>query len=104
MDLFFFHSILIGATPRVRRRMTAGRETRHAHRGIVTEIVELGNRKDEAGNEAKPLLRMRRRGTQDQRNRPTADCANDAGLNSAQGWVGACNGNLRKSVVALPDP
>jgi acyl dehydratase len=57
----FAKPIYIGDTLRVRWRITAKRETRHADRGIVTEQVELVNQHGEVVTEAEHLLMMRRR-------------------------------------------
>lgn len=57
----FAKPIFIGDTLRVRWRITSKRETRHADRGIVAEVVELVNQKDEVVTEAEHLLMMRRR-------------------------------------------
>jgi acyl dehydratase len=58
----FAKPIFIGDTLRTRWRITAKRETRHADRGIVTEIVELVNQRGEVVTEAEHLLMMRRHG------------------------------------------
>jgi len=58
----FAKPIFIGDTVRVRVHITDKRETRKADRGIVTEMVELINQRDEVVTEAEHALMMRRRG------------------------------------------
>jgi len=58
----FAKPIHIGDTVRVRVKIVAVRETRHADRGIVTEAVELVNQREEVVTEAEHLVMMRRRG------------------------------------------
>jgi acyl dehydratase len=57
----FVLPIHIGDTVRVRYRIAAKRETRHAERGIVTEAVYLLNQRGEVVTEAEHLLMLRRR-------------------------------------------